>query len=138
MESAKLDRLVQRSIVLLAVLFGVATLFAGGRALSGVDPGYVVYRPLLVFNFLMGFAYIAAGVLAWRSLAAGRLIAGIIFVLNAVVLAAVVYLYQSGAAVAVDSVRAMSLRTVVWLVLTVGLTWLLLRHRDGAQRAMRP
>ncbi len=134
METTRLDRFVQRAIALAAMLFGALTLFAGGRVLGGADPGYVVYRPLLIYNFLMGFAYIAVGVLAWRQLAAGRLGAGMVFVLNAVVLAAVVYLYQSGAAVAADSVRAMTLRTVVWLILVVGLTWLLLRERASIFR----
>lgn len=134
MEPARLDRLIQRAIALIAMLFGVLTLFAGGRVLSGSDPGYVVFRPLLLYNFLMGFAYIGVGVLAWRQLAAGRLGAGIIFVLNAVVLAAIVYLYQTGSAVAVDSLRAMTLRTVVWLVLVVGLTWLLVRERTRVFR----
>jgi len=51
----------------IAVLFGIATLFAGGRVLLGSDPGYVVFRPLLVYNVLMGLAYVAAGIIFWRS-----------------------------------------------------------------------
>ncbi|MBK6867392.1 MAG: hypothetical protein IPG98_05480 [Burkholderiales bacterium] len=133
MESAQLNRFIQRALALIAIAFGVLTLFAGTRVLSGVDPGYVVFTPLLVYNVAMGFIYIVAGVLAWRRLAAGRLLAGIIFVLNAVVLAAIVYLYQSGAAVASQSVGAMSLRTVVWLLLFVGLAWLGHRYRAATR-----
>ncbi len=136
MEPARLDRLAQRAMALVAVAFGALTLFAGGRALGGADPGYAVFKPLLIYNFLMGAAYIAAGVMAWRKLSAGWLAAGIIFVLNALVLGAIAYLYRTGAAVAVESLRAMSLRTVVWLLLFAGLTWL--RRRAGARALERP
>jgi len=50
--------------------------------------------------------------------------AAAIFILNLLVLAVIAYLYQSDQGVALDSVRAMSLRTGVWLVLFLGLAWL--------------
>ena len=118
------DGIVQCAVALVAVLFGVATLIAGSRVLAGSDPGYVVFRPLLIYNTIMGMAYIAAGVLAWRNLVAGTYAAGTIAVLNVVVLLAVAYLYTTGGAVAIDSVRAMTLRTVVWLALLAGCVWL--------------
>lgn len=34
-------------LAFIAILFGIATIFAGGRVLLGADPGYVVFRPLL-------------------------------------------------------------------------------------------
>lgn len=100
-----------------AVLFGLATLVAGGRVLLGADPGYVVFRPLLIFNTTMGLAYVAGGLLLLRGSRWARPAAGGIFLLNAVVLAGIVVVYRSGGAVAVDSLRAMSLRTTVWLAL---------------------
>ncbi|TAK51874.1 MAG: hypothetical protein EPO25_15415 [Gammaproteobacteria bacterium] len=114
-------------LALVAIAFGVLTLFAGGRVLAGADPGYVVFRPLLVFNTLMGLAYVTAGVLIWRDLRRGRIAALAIFLLNLLVLAAIVWLYRQGAAVAVDSLRAMSLRTGVWLALFLGVAWLVRR-----------
>jgi hypothetical protein len=107
-----------------AVLFGVATLFAGGRVLLGSDPGYQVFRPLLVYNTLMGVAYLAAGTTLWRSLKSGRYAAGAIFLLNLVVLVGILMVYRSGGGVAVDSLRAMTLRTVVWLGLFMTAWWL--------------
>lgn len=106
-----------------AMLFGVATLFAGTRVLLGADPGYVVFRPLLIYNTTMGVAYVIAGVMIWRRLARGRYAAGAIFLLNLLVLAGIVALYRSGGAVAVDSLRAMTFRTVVWLVLFFVVAW---------------
>lgn len=124
--------LARRLLALAAIAFGLATIVAGGRVLTGADPGYVVYRPLLVFNTAMGFAYVAAGVLMWRRSERGTRAALVIFLVNLVVFAAVGMLYAVGGAVAVDSVRAMTLRTGVWLVLWRGLAWLWTREGIGS------
>lgn len=116
-------RLTQRSVAIVAVLFGLATVFAGGRVLLGADPGYVVFRPLLIFNAGMGLAYIVAGILTRRNLSHGRRAAAAIFGLNLVVLAVIVVLYRSGKAIAGDSLRAMTFRTAVWLILLLALVW---------------
>jgi hypothetical protein len=117
-------RIVQILAAAVAVLFGVATLFAGGRVLLGSDPGYEVFRPLLVYNTAMGVAYLAAGITVWRNVNAGRYAAGAIFLLNLLALVGILMVYRSGGTVAVDSLRAMTLRTVVWLVLFVAVSWL--------------
>lgn len=117
-------RTLRLALVLVALFFGFATLVAGTRVLAGADPGYVVFEPLLVYNVAMGFAYIAAGILGWRSLGWGKRAALAIFVLNLVVLAAIAWLYSSGGAVAIESVRAMILRTAVWFLLFLGFAWI--------------
>ena len=121
---ARYSAAVTKVIAVAAITFGLVTLGAGGTVLAGRNPGYVVYRPLLVFNTVMGAAYVAAGVLAWRRVAIGRNAAAVILALNVIVLAGVIYLYRTGAAVAVDSVRAMSFRTAVWLMMFVALAWM--------------
>ena len=119
---------LQRVFALVAVLFGIATVVAGTRVLTGSDPGYIVFRPLLIFNTAMGFAYVAAGVIAWRSIDRGKVAAAAIFVANLLALGTVGYLYAAGNAVAKESVGAMTFRTVVWLVLFAGLAWLSRRN----------
>lgn len=114
----------------MAVLFGVVTIVVGTRVLGGSDPGYVVFRPLLIYNTAMGFAYVAAGGIAWRNVVRGEVAAAAIFALNLIVLGTVGYLYVAGTAVAIESVRAMTLRTVVWLVLFLGFAWV--RRRTAA------
>ena len=116
--------LTRKTLALIAVLFGVVTVFAGSRVLTGSDPGYVVFLPLLVYNTLMGFVYIGVGIVAWRNVHYGRNGAAAVFLLNLLVLAAIWLLYNSGGAVAIDSLRAMTLRTTVWLLLFMGLFWL--------------
>lgn len=124
-------RVIQRVLAVTGVLFGIATIFAGGSVLAGSDPGYAVYRPLLVYNTAMGLAYVAAGHIAWRDLDRGKYAAAAIFLANSIVLAAIGYRYATGDGVAVESLRAMVLRTVVWLVLFVGLAWLVHRRRSS-------
>ncbi len=126
-------KIIHGLLALAAVLFGLATLWAGTRVLAGSDPGYLVFRPLLLYNTAMGIAYVAAGVIAWRSAQRGRYAAAAIFVLNLLVLAAIAYLYAAGRPIAVESVRAMVLRTVVWLLLFVGLAWMS-RRKSAVRR----
>lgn len=122
-------RLIQRILAAVAIVFGGVTILSGGRVLLGADPGYVVFKPLLTYNTAMGFIYAGAGIAAWRNLVRGRAAAGAIFALNLVVLAAVGALYSNGSgAVAIESVHAMTLRTVVWLVLFAGFAWIVRAH----------
>lgn len=110
-------------LAVVAVVFGLATIVAGGRVLSGADPGYVVFRPLLVFNTAMGVAYVAAGLAIWRGHRWRASAAGAIVVLNLIALGTILLVYSRGGAVAVDSLRAMTFRSVVWLALFAGLVW---------------
>lgn len=122
----------ERSAAVVGFVFGLATLAAGGSVLLGRDPGYLVYRPLLVFNTAMGLAYVYAALEAWRRNERGRTAAGAILAANAAMLVWIVYLFRTTAdVVAVDSVRAMTLRTVVWFVLWGVLGWVW-RRKDAA------
>lgn len=121
--------MMQRIAAVVACVFGIATIMAGSRVLTGADPGYLVFRPLLVYNTLMGVVYVGAGVAMWLSVRWGRSAAAAIFFLNLLVLVAIIALYRSGDAVAIDSVRAMVVRTVVWLALYFSLVWQSRRSR---------
>jgi len=132
-------RLIQGVLALAAVLFGLVTIIAGTRVLAGSDPGYIVFRPLLIYNTAMGMAYVAAGIIAWCSLDRGKYAAAAVFVLNFIALGAICYLYAAGSAIAVESLRAMILRTGVWLALFIGLAWMSRRsHLAGLKRDARP
>ena len=115
--------LTQKVLSLIAVIFGLVTVFVGTRVLTGSDPGYEVFLPLLLYNTVMGVAYFAAGITMWVNLNRSRYAAGAIFAFNIFVLGLIGYLYAEGAFIAVESVRAMTFRTIVWFVLFLGLTW---------------
>lgn len=120
----KYRELIRALLSLVAILFGIVTVVAGSRVHLGADPGYHVFRPLLIYNTVIGVVYIAAGLVAWFSVRQGGVVAAAIFALNLVVLGVIGWLYGIGEAVAIESVRAMILRTAVWLVLVLGLVWL--------------
>ncbi len=124
-------RMVQYLSGAVGALFGIVTLFAGGSVLLGRDPGYVVYRPLLIFNVLMGMGYVVAGMAIWGSIIAGRKAALIIFVLNLLVLAWIVVASRYGSTVATESFGAMTFRTALWLVLFLAASWVVRRRSES-------
>ncbi|MGM0583825.1 MAG: hypothetical protein ACQEUZ_04160 [Pseudomonadota bacterium] len=101
-----------------AVLFGLLTVFSGGRALfGGAEARAAVGEAVpfvLWFNWLAGFAYVAAGVGLYlrRSWAAGLSI--VILVATVVAMIAFGVHVALGGAYEMRTVWAMSLRTVVW------------------------
>lgn len=113
--------LLRRVMAVIAIGFGLLTIFSGGRVLLlGVDPGYIVFRPLLIFNTVMGVFYVIVGVAFWRDTVVSVRAAGTILALNLTALVFIGALSMTAGGVAVESLRAMSFRTVVWLALAVG------------------
>lgn len=104
----------------IAVIFGVITFFVGGQTLLGFsDPGYSIFLPLLIFNFLMGFLYAGTGFLIWMSHPQELKTARTIFLLNFFVFLMIGFLYLSSDKVAMESVIAMIFRTGLWLVIFI-------------------
>ncbi len=128
MSPTRLQASLQVLLAIVALLFGAATLLAGGRVLGGADPGYVVYQPLLLYNTGMGLAYVGTAFLIWRHLPRAMPASLAIFCLNLLVLIGVGYLLHAGQGVAEQSFQAMVLRTGVWLALMVGVAALVKRR----------
>lgn len=106
---------LQRASVVVAVAFGVLTLVAGGRVLLGLSaPDHLVLKPLLVFNTVMGAAYVAVALRIRSDARRGRGGAAIIALANLVVLVALLAYAGASGPVAPDSLVAMAVRTGVW------------------------
>ena len=100
-----------------AVVFGLLTIVSGGRALfGGVDMGAVVPF-VLWFNFLAGFAYVAAGLGLWRGAAWAPALSLVIALATAAVFAAFLWHVWQGGAHEARTTAAMSLRLAVWIVI---------------------
>ena len=111
----KTSRRLQILTAIVAIVFGLFTVFAGSRVLLEIsDPGYALFLPLLIFNTVMGFIYITAGILIWRNIHKGVVESKMIFLLNLAVFCIILLLFFTGEKVAVESVMAMGFRTVVW------------------------
>jgi len=122
-EKSKYIQFIHKTVSLIAILLGLVTVITGYRVLTGVNPGYNVFLPLLIFNVVMGFVYIVTGITSWRNPTYGKYLAATIFILNLLVLGIISYLHVTEVSVAIESVGAMSFRTTIWLVLLLGLNW---------------
>ncbi|MEO8546300.1 MAG: hypothetical protein ABI434_22125 [Burkholderiaceae bacterium] len=117
------------AISAISVVFGLLTIKEGGAVVAGNEAALTAagnYIPFIVwFNFVAGFAYVAAGVGLWmqRRWAVGLTIA--IAVATALVSAALGFMILSGTAFEQRTVFAMGLRTVVWAVIAT-IAW---RHQ---------
>jgi hypothetical protein len=108
---------------IVAILFGALTVLSGGRALfGGAEARAAVGNAVpfvLWFNFMAGFAYIAAGIaLFLRRRAAVVLSLGILAATVLVFLAFGIHV-MLGNAYEMRTVGAMILRISVWAVLSV-------------------
>ncbi|MBB5221879.1 hypothetical protein HNP73_001815 [Amaricoccus macauensis] len=106
-----------------AIVFGLLTIFAGGRALfGGAEARAAVGNAVpfvLWFNTFAGFAYVAAGAgLLARRRWAVVLSAAILLATLGVFVAFGIHVVNGGA-FEVRTVGAMTLRSVVWLVIMI-------------------
>ena len=128
-------RAALRIAAVVAVLFGAVTVFAGGNVLFGGGAKAAGdYVPFVVwFNFLAGFAYVAAGVGLWKARPWATALALGLAVLTALVFAAFGVYAVSGGAYEPRTVAAMTVRTVLWTIIAA-LAWL--AGRSIEQRAV--
>ncbi len=106
------------TLTAIAVIFGVLTLISGGKVLFGADEARQAvgsYVPFVVwFNFLAGFAYIAAGWGIWSRASWARPMSGLIFVATVLVGLAFLVHVITGGAFEMRTLGAMVLRAGVW------------------------
>jgi hypothetical protein len=104
---------------LVAVAFGMVTVFVGGMTLFGPSAAGNIVPFVLWFNFIAGFAYIFAGggMFLWKRWAA-RLSATIAVMTIAVFAALAVYIFFGGAYEA-RTIGAMTIRSLVWIAIAI-------------------
>lgn len=129
-----LSRYALYTIAGIALAFGLLTIVSGGQVLFGSEAAREAaghYLPFVVwFNFLAGFAYVAAALgLATRQAWAAHL-ALVIAVATALVFFYFGLFILTGAQFEMRTVGAMSLRTALW----AGIAWFA-RRRIGLHRA---
>ena len=123
MDSKRLSPYIQTAAAIIAIVFGLVTIWVGGMTLFGFfNPGYIIFVPLLIYNTVMGFLYIATGILIWQQHPNALQVSKFIFVLNILVLLIVTLLYWTNFEVAFESLKAMSLRTLIWGIIYFSLS----------------
>ena len=120
----KSDRTISIWLVtIIAVLFGLLTIKSGGSVLFIDGPARQAagnYVPFVVwFNFLAGFIYLIAGVALWLQKRWAVWLSVFIALATLVVFVIFGIVVLNGEAYEVRTVAAMSLRTVVWTLITI-------------------
>jgi hypothetical protein len=130
------SRLALKLAAGVAVLFGIATVASGGSVLFGDGArGAGNYVPFIVwFNFLAGFAYVAAGVGLWLRQAWAAWLALALAVTTAGAFAGLGLHIGGGGAYEMRTVVAMTLRLALWsaiAALAIGFDRRQPRHRHA-------
>lgn len=112
-----------RIVAGVAVVFGVLTILSGGRALFGGVAAQAAAGDsvpfVLWFNFLSGFVYVLAGMgIAMERRWTAMLAIALTVAIAAVFAAFGLHIFQDGA-FEMRTVGAMTLRLVVWIVISV-------------------
>ena len=114
---------VFRVMSLIAILFGLVTIKSGGMVLFTEGEAHQAagnYVPFVLwFNFIAGFAYVAAGIGLWLQRRWAVLLAMVIAVFTLLVLIAFGVHIYSGGSYEMRTVAAMSLRSIVWMVIAL-------------------
>ena len=128
---------VLKWLAIAAIVFGVLTVFSGGRALFGTvearaELGNIVPF-VLWFNFTAGFAYVLAGIALLRT---NRWAFPVAFGLAAstvlVFLAFATYIVAGGA-FELRTVGALSIRSLFWIVLALLARRAITQTSDGSR-----
>ena len=110
-------------LAIAAIAFGVLTVFSGGRALFGglearAELGNIVPF-VLWFNFVAGFVYVLAGVALLQTKRWAAPMALLLAVSTVLVFAAFAVHIVAGGAFEARTVGALSLRSLVWVVVAL-------------------
>jgi hypothetical protein len=110
-----------RAAAVVAVVFGIATIRAGGSVLfgDGAQAAGNVVGFVLWFNFLAGFAYVAAGTGLWLRRYWSAQLALTIAAATVLVFAALGVHVAAGGAFEMRTVWAMTLRSIVWILIAI-------------------
>ncbi len=125
-----------RPVAVIAAIFGILTIYAGGMALFGsaaVQAAAGDAVPLVLwFNFFAGFAYIIGAIALYSYVPLGLRAAWLIGVCNLLVFAVLIALALMGTAFEWRTIGAMILRTSFWLVIAITLSKYEIRKRRSA------
>ena len=111
-----MNRTLSKVAAVLSFVIGAMAIFAGGQVLLGRDPGYYVIDWLPIYNFVMGvLTVLVVAPLIWRGSRWAMPAALAAFAAHSLVMLLLRTAYSD--VVAPDSLRAMTIRMVAWLLI---------------------
>lgn len=128
-------RWMLRGAAVVAAVFGALTIKSGGSALFGDGAAGGHYAPFVIwFNFLAGFAYLAAALGLWFGQRWSARLALCLAVLTVAVFGVFGVYIASGGLFEARTVWAMTARSVIWTGIAVLAYWALGGVRRKAPR----
>lgn len=111
-----MKKILMKIASILALLIGAMAVFAGGKVLLGIDPGYFVIDWVPIYNFIVGLitAFFTA-VLIWKNHRFAWMAAGATLAAHSIVMIVLQTVYRS--AVAQESFQAMTIRIIAWVMI---------------------
>ena len=102
----------------LAFFVGAFSIFAGGMAMRGWNPGWSVLKWLPIYNFGMGIlTVLIPAILIWKNHPLAFAAAIIFFGIHLIATAILLLAFRD--VVATQSLLAMSFRLIVWIIILV-------------------
>jgi len=111
------------TVTAIAIVFGLLTIKSGGQVLFGgsiyqkAAGNYVLF--VVWFNFLAGFIYLVAGVGIWMRLRGAFWLSLLIATATIIVFAILGIHILNGGGYETRTVAAMSLRSIVWISISI-------------------
>lgn len=108
-------KLMHKTAAILALLIGGISVIAGSKVLLGLDvKNYTVFNCLIIYNIILGIISMIVAFLIWKNLKSSKKMTITILASHTLVLT---YLYFFSEAVALESIKAMSFRVSIWIVI---------------------
>lgn len=110
--------ILRKIAAVLALIIGGMAVFAGVKVLLGIDPGYYVINWVPVYNYTAGILTVfITAILIWRGSKLAGVAAITTFSLHTLVMILLQTVHRD--VVAVDSIRAMTIRMIAWAIILV-------------------
>jgi len=124
--------ILRKIAAVLAFIIGAMAVFAGAQVLLGNDPGYYVINWVPVYNYTAGILTVfITAILIWRGSKLAWFAAITTFSLHTLVMILLQTVHRD--VVAVDSIRAMTIRMIAWAIILV----LMYAHSRKDKKAQR-
>jgi len=111
-----MNSIYRKTAAVLAFIIGAMAIFAGGQVLLGKIMDYYVIDWLPIYNVIAGLlSSFSAVILIWKGSKFDMSVAIGIFATHSIVMLVIQTAYRE--VVATDSIKAMTVRLVVWLII---------------------
>ena len=110
-------KITQIISVVLAGFIGIISIISGSSVLLGFrEVGYTVLNGLVVYNVAVGVLSVITAFLIWKHFVFSKKMIFLILIFHGSVLA---YLYFFSETVAMESIKAMTFRVAIWLMIFI-------------------